>query len=147
MPTIVLQIFFALLVLSCVYSAIAGGRDARMAVAMMVAAVLLTRGVTLTFQTRWPLMIVDTVLLGGFIWLSVKSRRYWPVWVTGLHGVSVAAHIATQLGPPIPYPVYHGVIGVWSIPVLLAMTLGIMLDQRAGLRNGSGDSARRRAPD
>lgn len=137
MPTIVLQLFFALLFLSCVYSVAAGGRDARIAVGLMVAAVLLTRAVTLAFAARWPLMLVDMALLVAFWRLSLSSRRYWPIWVMGLHGVSVAGHLAIQFGPLIPYPVYHGIIGVWSIPVLISMTLGIMLDQKAGISHGA----------
>lgn len=139
MPTLVLQLFFALLALSCVYAVVAGGRDARIAVGLMVAAVLLTRAVTLLFAARWPLMIVDMALLLGFWRLSLSSRRYWPLWVMGLHGVSVAGHLAIQFGPPIPYPVYHGIIGVWSIPVLISMTLGIMLDQKAGISHGASN--------
>lgn len=136
MPTIVLQIFFVLLLLCCVYSAWFGGKDARLAVGMMVIAVFATRAVTLAFTVRWPLMIVDTGLFAGLLAISLKSQRYWPLWVTGLHGVTVASHIATLLGPPIPYPVYHGIIAVWSIPVLVVMTLGVMLDQKKGDQNG-----------
>lgn len=136
MPSIVLQIFFALLLLCCAYSACFGGKEARIAVGMMVVAVLATRIVTWMFITLWPLTIVDIALFLGFLTLSLRSERYWPLWVTGLHGVSIAAHIVALVGPPIPYRVYHGIMGVWSIPVMIMMTLGIMLDQHEGKNRG-----------
>lgn len=130
--------FVALLLLSCGYAIIAGGRDARLACAMMLAASLLTPAVTLATTAKWPLMTVDTMLLFGLVTVALYSRRYWPLWTAGLHSVAVAGHIAVQYAPDIAFRIYHAIIGFWSIPVLLVMPLGIFLDRRRYTRERAG---------
>ncbi|MCI4589569.1 hypothetical protein MOK15_05625 [Sphingobium sp. BYY-5] len=127
---IVMFSFLLLLVMSCAYALIAGGRDARIACAMLVSASLLTPMVTLFSHARWPLFLVDSSLLVGLTMLAMRSRYFWPMWVAGMHGVTVAGHIASTLTPNLPWNVYHAIIAFWSIPVQLTMALGIFLDSR-----------------
>lgn len=128
---IVIYGFMALLVMTCVYAVAAGGRDAWIACGMLISAALMTPVVTVIPDARWLLFVVDGVLLIGLVALAMRSSHYWPMWVAGLHGVSVAGHVVTTLTPHLPWNVYHAIIAFWAIPVQLVMALGIFLDSRA----------------
>ena len=123
--------FLALVLMTCAYAILFGERDARIACAMLVSAALLTPVVTVIPHARWLLFAVDGALLIGLLILAMWSRHYWPLWVAGLHGVSVAGHVVTALTPHLPWNVYHAIIAFWAIPVQLVMALGIFLDSRA----------------
>lgn len=123
--------FALLIVLSCGYAIWSGGRPARLACIMMVGTAVMTQFVTLDHQARWPLLTVDTALFAGLVWISLTSDRFWPIWIAGLHGAGVASHVAVLLSDDIDFHLYQALIGYWSIPVLLVMPLGIMLDRRS----------------
>jgi hypothetical protein len=59
------------------------------------------------------------------------SRRYWPIWMTGFHLVAVASHISTLIAPGFTPEIYRALAGVWAIPILLSLLLGVELDRRA----------------
>ena len=37
-------------------------------------------------------MAVDVSLFGLFLFIALRSQRFWPLWVAGFHLVTVAAH-------------------------------------------------------
>jgi len=43
------------------------------------------------------LMLVDLIVLASFWWLSLRSDRFWPYWVTGWQLVAVLVHAQRAL--------------------------------------------------
>ncbi|WP_147291738.1 hypothetical protein [Sphingorhabdus pulchriflava] len=65
----------------------------------------------LGFDANWSklivdLMLVDLIVLASFWWLSLRSDRFWPYWVTGWQLVAVLVHAQRALFDdilPAPY--------------------------------------------
>lgn len=52
------------------------------------------------------LLLIDLLVLAGFWWLSFRSDRFWPYWVTGWQLVAVLVHLQRALFAdilPTPY--------------------------------------------
>lgn len=52
------------------------------------------------------LLLIDLLVLIGFWWLSFRSDRFWPYWVTGWQLVAVLVHLQRALFAdilPTPY--------------------------------------------
>jgi hypothetical protein len=74
-------------------------------------------------------MIIDLTLLAGFYWLALRSDSFWPIWATGFHLLSVIGHFAMYLSENVREMLYFAFGAVWSLPVLLAMVIGIHRDR------------------
>lgn len=143
--------FLALLLLSCGYAALRGGRDGRWAAFMLLAAALLTipaSWIDVSWSgTHMGVFGVDVLLLLGLFALAMQSASYWPIWMVALHLVSVATHLTTAIDPRFLPKAYQALASFWSLPMQLVMPFGIMLDRAAGLlpgRHGKGRDAERR---
>jgi hypothetical protein len=131
-------LFWLLALLSCVYAAVAGGRDGRWAAFMIMLASALTVPAA-HLDHSWghielARMAVDSALLGGLYGLMLQSRRYWPIWMTGFHLIAVVTHLSVLLAPHYTPAIYRGMQSVWALPVLLSMVIGIALDRRGEWR-------------
>ncbi len=80
-------------------------------------------------HTHIPIMTIDLILLIGFYWLALKSSHFWPIWVTGFHLISVISHIAVLFDDHVRQILYYSFGAFWSLPVLLAMVIGIAQDR------------------
>jgi len=135
-------LFWLLVALSCGHAVIFGGRDGRLAVALIMLASLLTIPATRMGrswgETELAVLAVDLALLAGLYALMLRSRRYWPVWMAGFHLIAVVTHLSTMLVPAFAPRIYRSLESFWAIPVLLSMLLGVELDRRAARRGSRG---------
>jgi len=127
-------LFTLLLFASCAYAVVAGGKDGRCVAALVISAALLSIPAShLDFgwaHTQLPVLGVDLMLFTGLLVVALRSRHFWPLWMTGLHLGSVSTHAAT-IGQPHLHPLlYFAMQAFWSLPVLLVMVAGIMRDRR-----------------
>jgi hypothetical protein len=81
-------------------------------------------------HTLYPVLAVDLACLIAFLILTLRSDRFWPLWTTGCALAAVTVHLASigQLG--MDPAIYHGLKGLWAIPMQLFMVRGIVLDAR-----------------
>lgn len=81
-------------------------------------------------HTVYPVLAVDMVCSTAFLILALRSNHYWPLWTTGCALAAVSVHLASiaQLG--VEPRIYHGLKGLWAIPMQLFMVRGIVLDAR-----------------
>lgn len=140
-----LVLFWTLTATGCAYAAAAGGRDGRWAAIMIVAAsvlsvpaILLGRGWT---GTDHGVLAVDVLLLVGLYGLSLRSRRFFSLWMCGFQLVAVTTHLATMLVPDFTPGIYRAVESIWAIPITLAMIAGIALDVRHEERSPDPNAA------
>lgn len=128
----IILLFWLLMFTCCFYAAAAGGRDGKWATAIIILASILT--VPATFLAQWgrtqtPVMVVDMSVLAAMYILTLKSRAYWPIWMTAFQLVSVTTHFATLVSPSFTPLIYQGMESMWAIPGLLSMVIGISLDR------------------
>lgn len=136
-------VYVSLVVICCGYAAIRGGGDGRWAAAIMLSGIILSVAAAHVdhsySRTATWIFGIDLAVLAALFVLAVRSRRYWPVWMTAFHGVSVATHIATIIDPAFLPKAYQAMVSFWALPMLLVMLLGVMTDRRAGLIGGDRD--------
>jgi hypothetical protein len=128
----VIALYWMLAFLCCAFAAIAGGKTGRIGAAMIVtASVASALGAQFGTwdETNVPVMAIDILLLIGFYWLALKSDSYWPIWATGFHLLSVIGHIAMYFSESVREMLYFAFGAFWSLPVLLAMVIGIARDR------------------
>lgn len=131
--------FWAFTFLCCGYAAAFGGPDGRRIAAAYIIACFATL-VALFIQTEWsrthwPTFLVDFVLLAVLWRIALGSRRWFATWFTGFHLVAVVSHLASLMVPGYAFKLYFFLQGFWSVPMLLALVIGVELDRRAGLRD------------
>jgi hypothetical protein len=122
MPMIMMSLI--MLLCSCGYASIFGGRDERIGAASFVAAAVLSAYMTdssvdFFSEIEFGLLMIDCLLLAVLSWLLLTSKAFWPIWATGFHLVSVATHFARWAQPeifPIAYATYanFGLIRFWD---------------------------------
>ena len=143
-------LFWLLALLSCLYAIVLGGRDGRWAAMMIIAASVLTVPAAQMGRAWGELetarLAVDIGLLLGFYTLMLRSRRYWPIWMTGFHLVAVVTHLSVIIAPGFTPHIYRALQSFWAIPVLLALLAGVEMDRRAEARNGLGPPGSRNEP-
>lgn len=132
-------LFWSLTLLACGYAVAAGGRDGRWAVFLLLSASLLTIPAARLGRhwagTEFGVFGVDLALLVGLYVLALRSLRFFPVWMTGLHLIAVTTHLSTILVPDIAPRLYKAMESLWAVPITLSMVFGIAMDRRAGLRH------------
>jgi hypothetical protein len=130
-------LFWALAILCCGYGAYFGGRDGRLVAALYMGGVLLSIPAYFLQQSWggaiWPVIVIDLLFLVGIYWISMRTNRFWPLWVTGFHMITMTAHLAALLAPSFPARIYFGLTTIWTIPLLLVILVGVTLDRQAGL--------------
>ena len=131
------SLFWALTLVGCGYAAAAGGRDGRWAVTLLLTASLLTIPVTRLghhwARTETGVFAVDLALLVGLYALSLRSQRYFPIWMTGFHLIAVTTHLSAVLAPDITPNLYRAMESLWAVPITLSMVFGVALDRRNGI--------------
>ncbi|MEA3040561.1 MAG: hypothetical protein QOC65_50 [Sphingomonadales bacterium] len=131
-------LYWLLALLCCTYAIVFGGRDGRWAGFLF----LIASGLTIPAgrlgkawgETELLVLGVDLSFLVGLYVLMLTSRRYWPIWMVGLHLVAVVTHLSTMLTPDFTPRIYRAMESFWAIPVLLSLLIGVELDRRAAWR-------------
>lgn len=127
-------LFWLLTAVGCGYAAALGGKDGRWAAALIVGASILTIPATRMegswARTEYLILTVDALLLLGLFILSQRSKRYFPIWMTGFHLIAVVTHMSTLISPSFAPEIYRALGSLWAVPMTLAMIWGIHLDRR-----------------
>ena len=99
-----LPMLFGLIVilLVCGYALIRGGPDERLTGAVLLIAYLAAPFLQNRVDWQAPqygLMVSDVLLAGYFVWLALRSDRYWPVWAAGFQLLTLFAWLAFLFEP------------------------------------------------
>lgn len=77
-----------------------------------------------TRETQWSVMIIDVGLLGVFIVVALRSRRYWPLFSAAFQLLAVATHIARALDSAVSGWAYQTAGIIWGYLVIAAVGYG-----------------------
>lgn len=129
-----LNIAFAILMgIACVPPLVWGGWEGRETCIMFVIAALATYFGATTLKNLVSLpnatIMVDLMLLAGLAHVAARTDRYWPLWICAFHMLSVFSFLAWQFVPTSPR-LFKAISAVWSIPELVVLSIGPILDMR-----------------
>jgi hypothetical protein len=136
---LILDISFGLLwIACCIYAFWRGGWEGRWTGTLFFVAALLSPlagGYARQFGMKnIGLLSVDASLLLALCVIAARTNRYWPLWLVGLHSLTVCAELVALIdGRPLA-GAYEALQAFWSIPVLSIMAYGVLLDRREDQR-------------
>lgn len=67
--------------------------------------------------------LVDLVMFGGLMAVALKSRRYWPLWITAMQFLQVTSHF-TKIMPEVIRLAYGIIVSFWAYPMLIILAAG-----------------------
>lgn len=132
-------LFRILLALVAIYTLIRGRRDERQVCIILVVGVLATHFVISPVTHRFKgletgVMYVDIAVFGGFLWVALRSERFWPLWIAGLQLTTVLGHLLKALETHLISWAYGAALAFWSYPIVLILAVGTWRSHRRYLR-------------
>lgn len=130
------RIFLALVAL---YALVRGRRDERQVCIILVVGVLATHLVISPVAQRFAgletdVMYVDIAVFAGFLWVALKSERFWPLWIAGLQLTTVLGHLLKAVETHLISWAYGAALAFWSYPIVLILAVGTWRSHRRYLR-------------
>ncbi len=123
------NLFRILLTLVSLYAFLYGKRDERLVSAILVLGVIATELILPPVHDRFQgvetnLMMVDTAVFAGFLWVALRSDRFWPLWVAGLQLTSILGHVMKAVDSDLFSRAYAAALVFWFYPMLLVIAVG-----------------------
>lgn len=133
------MLFVALLWGTFFFAIVKGGRSERVAAIIILAGVQLSHLVILPRSMRYHgveagVLIVDIVTFFAMFVLGLTSRKFWPMWITGMQGVTLLAHLSSALPDVVPIA-YAAAVQLWSWPMLVTLSVVTWLHMRENGRD------------
>lgn len=122
-------VFRILLALVALYAFFKGRRDERIVSIILIVGVIATHLVISPVRQRFsgvelPVMMVDVIVFGGFLWVSLRSQRFWPLWIAGLQLTTIFGHLLKAVDVHLFSRAYGASLVFWSYPILLILAIG-----------------------
>ena len=118
-------IFNLLLFGSCGYALWKGSRDARIVAATCLIAAFASIPVAAYGSVEVSVLLVDLLVLASFLYVALKSDRFWPLWIAGLHVTTVVAHgLKLMSGDLVPIA-YAVALRFWAYPELIILAVAV----------------------
>jgi hypothetical protein len=121
--------YFLLLIAVAAYAVSRGGRDERIAAWTCVAAsfgslALLATQTAYYSSLEHGVAVIDFATLLTFMWIALRSHRFWPLWVAGLQLTATTGHVLKFVEPDLLPVVYAASLASWSYVILLIIAIG-----------------------
>lgn len=134
--------FRILLALVALYAFIRGRSDERQVGLILVVGVIATHLVISPEQHRFggletAVMVVDIAVFLGFLWVALKSERFWPLWIAGLQLTTLFGHVLKAIDAGLFSWAYGAALAIWSYPILLLLAVGTWRSDRRAMAQGS----------
>jgi nicotinamide riboside transporter PnuC len=129
------NLFRVLLVLVALYALLRGKRDERQVGLIFVIGVIATELVLPPARERFAsvetrLMIVDLAVFAGFLWVALRSERFWPLWMAGLQLTAILGHVLKAIDVELFARAYAAALVFWAYPMLLVLAVGTWRNER-----------------
>ncbi len=121
-----LILFNVLLFGSCGYALWRGTRDARIiAATCLVAAFASYPFLTGYAGVEISVLAIDLIVLALFVWVALKSDRFWPLWIAGLHVTTVIGHALKLMSGDLVPLAYAVALRMWAYPELIILVIAV----------------------
>jgi hypothetical protein len=132
-------VFRALLIASCGYALWRGRRDERIVALVCIAATAASRLAFHPLSVRYSsvetgLLLIDLGVLAAFVFVALRSPRFWPLWVAGLQLTESTAHVMKAIDERLLPMAYGAAIALWSYPILIILALGTWRGHKRRMR-------------
>lgn len=77
-----------------------------------------------TQETQWGILLIDTAQFGVFLWIAMRSARYWPLTLTAFGLLQLVTHLAHAADPTVGGWSYITAEIIWSYLVLFTIAYG-----------------------
>lgn len=133
------NLFRILLVLVALYALLRGKRDERYVGIIFVVGVVATELVLPPVRTRFEdvetrAMLVDLAVFAGFLWVALRSDRFWPLWMAGLQLTAILGHVLKTVDVHLFARAYAAALVFWAYPMLLILAIGTWRSHKRGKR-------------
>jgi nicotinamide riboside transporter PnuC len=130
--------FRILLVIVVLYVLLRGQRDERQVGLILVAGVIATKLALTPVHERFAtieiyVMLVDLAVLVGFVWVALRSERFWPLWIAGLQLTTVLGHLLKGIESDLFPRAYAAALYFWVYPILVILFVGTWRSHRRAL--------------
>lgn len=130
LPSLYWTLLFAILA----YAFWRGSTEHRLAATGCVIATLATRLLRspdmFYSQIEVGVLAVDVILFALFLGIALRSQRFWPLWISGFHLVTVTAHFFRAMKVDLLPAAYAVAVQFWSYPVLLCIGIAVWRSER-----------------
>lgn len=135
------NLYWTLLFIVTAYAFLVGTNEQRVVAAACVLASIASIFVD-SIDARFEdvevgVFMVDVSLLILLIAVALRSNRFWPLWIAGLHLTGVFAHFAKLLRFDLMPAAYAIATQFWSYPIMLILMVAVW---RAQQRRGQDPS-------
>ena len=122
--------FRIMLALVALYVLWRGRRDEREIGFVLVVGVIATHLSISPLSSRYAgvetnVLIVDLLVLASFLYVALKSDRFWPLWIAGLHVTTVVAHALKLLTGDLVPIAYAVALRFWAYPELIILAVAV----------------------
>lgn len=135
----VFLLFWLMMACNLIVAFVYGRRIERAFAVMLVLLSVLVPVTRIVFGlAEWggPLIrMSDAVILIAAWGLALRSDRYWPLWFAAMQTLAVLTELLSWARLDTQYIVFANLAAFWSLPALLAMTWGTILDRKHSRRN------------
>jgi hypothetical protein len=129
------NLFRILLALVALYALLRGRRDERRVGLILVVGVIATHLVISPEQHRFTdletaVLAVDLAVFAGFLWVALRSERFWPLWIAGLQLTTLFGHALKAFDAGLFSWAYGAALAFWGYPIVLILAIGTWRAQR-----------------
>ena len=118
------------------YALLRGRRDERQVGVILVARrrrddlALLAAAPALFAGLETDVMLVDVAVFAGFLWVALRSERFWPLWIAGLQLTTMLGHAFKLIDTGLFSRAYGAALAFWGYPIVLILAIGTWRAQR-----------------
>lgn len=131
--------YLAILAAVSVYAFLRGRSDERLAAAVCIAATGATHGLMLLIgetyaRVEFGLLLVDFGALAAFLYIALRTDRFWPLWVAGFQLTTMAAHLMKAVRLDLMPQAYAAAAKFWVYPIFLMIVIGTWRSHQRAIR-------------
>jgi hypothetical protein len=122
-------LFRTLLAFVALYAFLRGSDDARKIAVICVLGTVLTHLAWSPLPERFAgleagVLLVDLLVFAGFLWVALRSDRFWPLWIAGLQLTTILGHVLKIINVDLFSRAYGAALMFWSYPIVVILAVG-----------------------